>query len=144
MIYTNSNNVFHLQTKKTSYIFRALPTGQLESMYYGRKIRNADDFTFLYDKHASGYSNATNYTQDDKSLSLDHIALEYSAYGKGDYRLPAMQLTSQDDVFTTDFKFRSASVTKVKPELNGLPSSYGESETLTVVTEDAIQTVELR
>ena len=64
MIFVNKDNVFHLQTNKTSYVLRALPTGQLESMYYGRKIRNTEDFTFLYDKHASGYSNATNYCQE--------------------------------------------------------------------------------
>ena len=84
MIYLNSDNVFHLQTEKTSYVLRALPTGQIESIYYGKKIRNQNDFTYLYDKHASGYSNSTPYTQKDTSLSLDHIALEYSAYGKGD------------------------------------------------------------
>ncbi len=137
MIFLNKDNVFHLSTKKTSYIFRALPTGQLEGMYYGKKIRNSDNLEYLYDKHAAGYSNSTPYTQKDTSLSLDHIALEYSAYGKGDYRLPAMELMSSDGNFTTDFTFKSAAVTKVKPELKGLPSAYGESETLTVVMEDA-------
>ncbi|MDD6145870.1 MAG: alpha-galactosidase [Oscillospiraceae bacterium] len=143
MIFINKDNVFHLQTAKTSYVFRALPTGQLEGMYYGRRIRNAESFEFIYDKHAAGYSNSTAYTQDDTTLSLDHIALEYSAYGKGDYRLPAMQLLSEDGIFTTDFKFKSASVSKAKPELKGLPSSYGESDTLTVVLEDTALGAEL-
>ncbi len=143
MIFSNKDNVFHLQTEKTSYVLRALPTGQLESLYYGRKIRNVEDMTFLYDKHASGYANSTPYTQDDTSLSLDHIALEYSAYGKGDYRLPSMQVTSHDDIFTSDFKFKSAGITKVKPELKGLPSSYGDSDTLTVVLEDSALQAEL-
>lgn len=136
MIYLNKDNVFHLSTDKTSYIFRALPTGQLEGMYYGKKIRNKDNFDYLYDKHAAGYSNSTPYTQKDTSLSLDHIALEYSAYGKGDYRLPAMEIMASDGNFTTDFTFDSASVTKLKPNLKGLPSSYGDSETLTVILSD--------
>ncbi len=143
MIKQTSNNVFHLQTKKTSYLFRALPTGQLESLYYGRKIKEAEDYTFLYDKHIAGYSNSTPYCQDDTTLSLDHIALEYSSYGKGDYRLPSMQLTAHDGVFTTDFKYKSAAITKLKPELKGLPSSYGESDTLTVVLEDSALGAEL-
>ena len=143
MIYMNKDNVFHLTTDKTSYIFKALKTGQLEAMYYGRKIRNSDNMDYLLDKHAAGYSNSTPYTQEDTSLSLDHIALEYSAYGKGDYRLPAMQLMSADGNFTTDFKFKSAAVTKVKPQLKGLPSAYGESETLTVVLEDSVLGAEL-
>lgn len=143
MIFLNKDNVFHLQTDSTSYIFRALPSGQLEGMYYGKRIRNSEDFTFLFDKHECGYSNATPRSQDDTSLSLDHIALEYSAYGKGDYRLPAMQITSADDNFTTDFLFKSAAVTDVKPDLCPLPSSYGESKTLTVVLEDKILGAEL-
>lgn len=133
MIYLNKDNVFHLSTNKTSYVFRALPTGQLEGMYYGKKTRNSSNFEYLYDKHAAGYSNSTPYTQKDTSLSLDHIALEYSSYGKGDYRLPAMELMACDGNFTTDFVFESAAVTKLKPNLKGLPSSYGDSETLTVI-----------
>ncbi len=144
MIYCNKDNVFHLQTKDTSYILRALPSGQLESMYYGKRIRNRDDFTFLYDKHECGYSNASPRSQKDTSLSLDHIALEYSAYGKGDYRLPAMDVLAADDNFTTDFLFSTATVSDYKPELHGLPSSYGESKTLTVVLEDKILGAELQ
>ncbi len=143
MIYVNQNNVFHLQTAKTSYIFRALPTGHLEALYYGKKLRNSTSFTHIYDKHAQGFPNSVAYNQADTSLSLDHIALEYSTYGKGDFRKPAMQLLSHDDVFTTDFKFKNASVTKIKPELKGLPSSYGDSETLTVILSDEFIGAEL-
>ena len=45
-------------------------------------------------------------------------------------------MTTPDGCFTTDFKFVKADVTNVKPTLNGLPSSYGESQTQTVVLED--------
>ena len=144
MIYQNEGNIFHLQTKKTSYIFRAVKSGQLESLYYGKRIRNNKDFEYLYDKHEAGYSNATPRSQDDTSLSLDHFPMEYSTYGKGDYRLPAMQILSADDLFTTDFLFKSAFVDSHKPELSGLPSSYGESETLIITLEDKILGAELK
>ena len=85
MIIASKDNIFHLQTNKTSYIFRALPSGHLENLYYGKKIRNANSFTHIYDKHAQGYPNSVAYSQDDTSLSLDHIPTEYSTYGKGDY-----------------------------------------------------------
>ena len=143
MIFINNDNVFHIQTEKTSYVFRALQSGHLEAIYYGKKIRNCASFTFAYDKHTQGYANSTAYSQADTSLSLDHIPLEYSTYGKGDYRKPAMQLLSYDGIFTTDFKFKSAAVTKVKPDLKGLPSSYGDSETLTVILADEFIGAEL-
>lgn len=136
MIKVTENNVFHLSTKRTSYIMRVLESGQLESLYYGRKIPECADYSFIYDKHGVGYSNSTFYSKETGVFSLDHIALEYSSYGKGDYRSPAISMTTPDGCFTTDFKFVKADVTNVKPTLNGLPSSYGESQTLTVVLED--------
>lgn len=143
MITVNQDNIFHLQTKNTSYLFRVLKSGQLEALYYGRKIRNTESFGHLYDKHLNGFANSVAYSQDDTSLSLDHIALEFSAYGKGDYRMPAVQLMSKDGNFTTDFKYKSHGITKLKPTLRGLPSSYGESETLTVVLEDKVLGAEI-
>ncbi len=143
MITVSKNNVFHLATDKTSYLFRVMKSGQLEALYYGRKIRNTDSFEHLYDKHLGGFANSVAYSTDDKSLSLDHIALEFSAYGKGDYRQPAVQLMHEDGNFTTDFKYKSHGITKLKPALRGLPSSYGESETLTVVLEDKILGAEI-
>ena len=143
MITVSKNNVFHLTTDKTGYLFRVMKSGQLEALYYGRKIRNTDSFEHLYDKHLGGFANSVAYSTDDKSLSLDHIALEFSAYGKGDYRQPAVQLMHEDGNFTTDFKYKSHGITKLKPALRGLPSSYGESETLTVVLEDKILGAEI-
>ena len=55
-----------------------------------------------------------------------------------------MDVLAADDNFTTDFLFASASVGETKPELHGLPSAYGESQTLTVVLEDKILGAELR
>ena len=52
MIYVNKDNVFHLQTEKTSYIFRALPSGQLEAMYYGKRIRKSEG---MYGDSGYGY-----------------------------------------------------------------------------------------
>lgn len=143
MITVSKNNVFHLTTDKTSYLFRVMKSGQLEALYYGRKIRNTDSFEHLYDKHLGGFANSVAYSTDDKSLSLDHIALEFSAYGKGDYRQPAVQLMHEDGNFTTDFKYKSHGITKLKPALRGLPSSYGKSETLTVVLEDKVLGAEI-
>ena len=120
MIQITSQKTFHLSTEKTSYLFRALPCGKLEQLYYGRKIPACEEYTFLYDKHAAGYSNTTVYDKKDH-LSLDHIRLDYSEFGKGDYRLPAMQVQAENGNFNCDFKFLDAKVTDTKPELAGLP-----------------------
>lgn len=143
MIQVTKNNEIHLSTKDTSYIIRTLPTGQIESLYYGRKIPQVDSYEFLYDKHGVGYSNSTYYSPDDKKLSLDHICLDYSGYGKGDYRLPAIQLQTENGNFNCDFRFDTSRITETKPNLKGLPSSYGSAKTLTVILKDTAIKAEL-
>ena len=49
MIYFGKENTFHLQTENTSYILRAMPSGQIEGLYYGRKVSHTDDYRYLYD-----------------------------------------------------------------------------------------------
>lgn len=137
MIQSTAKNEFYLATQNTSYIVRVLENGYIENLYYGRRIPMEESFEFLYDKHSVGYGNATAYSQEDTTLSMDHICLESSSYGKGDYRLPSIQISTDDGVFTSDFKYTGNGITDVKPELNGLPSSYGPSQTLTLVLEDA-------
>ena len=58
MITVSQNNVFHLSTEKTSYLFRVMKSGHLEALYYGRKIRNNTSFEYLYDKHVRGFANS--------------------------------------------------------------------------------------
>lgn len=135
MIYFGNDNVFHLSTNNTSYILHVTRFGHLESLYYGKKIRETDDYAFMYDRHSRDRGMSVSYSQKQTAYSLDTVPLEYSTYGKGDYRLPAMQLKYEDGTFTTDFKFVKAEKV-LKPSLKGLPSSYGDSDTLCVTLED--------
>lgn len=135
MIYFGKDNVFHLSTKSTSYILRATETGHIESLYYGKKIREAEDYSFIYDRHSRGIGTMTSYSEKQGSLNLDTLPQEYSTYGKGDYRYPAMQLKYEDGCFTTDFHFVKAEKV-LKPDLMGLPSAYGDDGTLCVTLED--------
>ncbi|MBR2315162.1 MAG: alpha-galactosidase [Clostridia bacterium] len=136
MILKAKDNVFHLQTENTSYIIRVLPSGHLESVYYGRRIEATDDYTYLFHKLGCGYGNATAYSQKNKKFALDQTPLEYSTYGKGEYRLPAMQLQHEDGDFTSDFLFVKAEEV-LKPKLRSMPSAYGDSQTLCVTLRDS-------
>lgn len=136
MILKGKENVYHLQTNNTSYIFRILPSGHLESMYYGRRVEETDDYDYLTFKIKCGYGNTTAYSQKDKKLSLDHIPLEYSSYGKGDYRLPALVVKHENGDFTSDFIFSDAKEV-LKPNLKSMPSAYGADQTLCVSLKDS-------
>lgn len=136
MILKGKENVYHLQTNNTSYIFRILPSGHLESMYYGRRVEETADYDYLTYKIKCSYANSTPHSQKDKKLSLDHIPLEYSSYGKGDYRLPALVVKHENGDFTSDFIFSDAKEV-LKPNLKSMPSAYGADQTLCVSLKDS-------
>lgn len=136
MILKGKENVYHLQTNNTSYIFRILPSGHLESMYYGRRVEETADYDYLTYKIKCSYANSTPHSQKDKKLSLDHIPLEYSSYGKGDYRLPALVVKHENGDFTSDFIFSDAKEV-LKPNFKSMPSAYGADQTLCVSLKDS-------
>ncbi len=44
------NNVFHLNTAQSSYIFRVTEQGDLEHLYYGRKIKFQENYKAFFKK----------------------------------------------------------------------------------------------
>lgn len=50
---TKDDNYFILNTKNTTYAMRVLPTGHLEHLYYGRKIKiNKDTIEAIVEKRS--------------------------------------------------------------------------------------------
>ena len=127
------NGIFILSTNHTTYAFRTLPTGQLEHLYYGRKITVRDlseeGIAPLTEKHAFQPGNSCIYDQEHPEYTLEDLCLEMSSYGKGDIREPFVELIYEDGSFTSDFVFEKAAVTAGKEaEKEGLPGSYGTEE----------------
>lgn len=128
MIRNFDNEWFVLDTKNTTYAFRVIKTGQLEHLYYGEKIRieEKEDLLCLAEQHAYAPGATANYTNEDRSFSLDDMRLEISTLGKSDLREPFIEVINSDGCRTSDFLFESASVLDKKSEINTLPSSYIE------------------
>jgi alpha-galactosidase len=119
--------LFHLQTKNTSYAFTVLPTGQLEHLYYGKKIR-LEDPTVLSEKAVFPSGNCVVYDRDVPHISLEHRMLEHSTAGKGDIRQSLIEIEFPDTTYVSDFVFFKAERKKGKEALVGLPSSYGSDD----------------
>ncbi|WP_210411560.1 alpha-galactosidase [Oceanispirochaeta crateris] len=138
--YNKSSRQFHLQTKASSYVLQILETGHLAHLYFGKKIRHRNDFENFIDQKKISYGSTTSYNRLIDGFSLQHELLEYSSYGKGDYRNPSISLLSNDGNRTFDFIYQSHQIFTGKKELDGLPSSYAyESEdvqSLELILED--------
>ena len=96
---------FVLETARTAYCFRMLPTGQPEQLYYGKKIpiKAEADLEPLTERHAFAPGNTTVYDAAHPELTLEDICLEFSGLGKGDLREPMLELVDPDGSRTSDF-----------------------------------------
>lgn len=119
---------FILDTERTTYAFRILPTGQPEHLYYGRHIdvASAEELDALTEKHAFAPGNTVIYDQEQPEYSLEDMCLEFSSLGKGDIREPFLELQYADGGRTADFTYESCFISREKPQLEGLPSAYSE------------------
>lgn len=134
---TAENNIFTLNTAHTTYLFRVAETGQLEHLYYGRKMRPSVEL--LTEKHVFGPGNTNAYDAEHTSFTLEDMCLEISAYGKGDIREPFIETELPDGCRTPDYVFECAETGKGKPEFDTLPGSYdeaGNTEWLCVTMKD--------
>ena len=47
IVYNESSKIFHLYNQTISYIMMVLPNGHMGQLYYGKKIRDKEDFSYL-------------------------------------------------------------------------------------------------
>lgn len=144
------DGAFGLHTENTSYVFAVLPTGQLEHLYYGKRIRlNKGAVAALREKHSFAPGNTVIYDDKHPEYSLEDMKLEMSSYGKGDIREPFVELVYPDGSRTSDFVYKGYELISGKPELDTLPSSYcdetqmGQNMTLRITLADSRYPLEL-
>lgn len=119
--------IFVLHTKDTSYIFRKLPSGHLEHLYYGSRIDAKGHYGAIFPKVEFVEGNLNTYDEDFQSIGLENRCLEFTTRGKGDIREPMIELSYADGSTTCDFVYESHEIVK-KEALDTLPSSYDTNE----------------
>lgn len=120
------NDIYQLNTPTSSLIFRKSGT-ELKMLHYGRKLHSGDFELF-----------SRNTCADDCANSF-----AMSQFGRYDYREPMVLIAHADGTFTSYFEFESVGILEEKPALTGLPSSYGESQTLELTYRDRRNAVKL-
>ena len=112
------NGTFHLSNGQFSYCFYE-DGGRLYHSYYGKALQNA-----CGKKEGGG----------------DGLMFEYGEFGRGDFRAPAL-VAHKEDLFSTEFVYKSYKILKEKPSL-GMPALRG-GETLAVTLEDKVAGLQL-
>jgi len=140
------HKLFHLQTAKTSYIFKILENGNAGQLYYGPQIPVKKDYPNLASREERDCTNTLTVDQSDFQLEL--IKQEYAGLGKGDYRYPAYQITYPNGSRTSEFEYTGYEVADGKERLKSMPSAFDDqgddSQTLTVTFKDELANLVLQ
>lgn len=145
VIFHEKTKTFHLYNQEVSYLIHVMENGQLENLYYGKKIRDKEDFTYQHEE--IGRSHLTVCVPEPGTLSMHYARCEYPSYGTGDYRSPAMTIRQENGSRIVDFKYASHEIMSGKPEICPLPSTYvenvEEADTLQITLYDEVMDTNL-
>ncbi len=140
ILFHEGTRTFHLSNDRISYIMMVLENGQLGQLYFGKRIHDKEDFTYLRELAERPMTSCVFPT--DKVYTMAGIKQEYPVYGNGDYRHPAVEILQENGSRISEFVYESHEIVPGKPALPGLPALYveddAEAETLIITLRDAL------
>ena len=143
VFYHEKSQTFHLTNGRISYLMKILPNGTLGQLYFGRAIRDRENFDHLLEFASRPMSSCV--FEGNPCFSLEHCRQEYPSHGSTDFRRPAVELRQPNGSRITSFVYHSHTVAPGKPALKGLPATYceqdSEAETLTIRLRDELLNV---
>lgn len=146
IIFHEETKTFHLTNGKISYIMTVLPNGHLGNLYYGKAIRDREDFSHLLELVQRPMFQYV--YDDDRLFSLESVKQELPVYGTTDYRAPMVEVLQSNGSRISDFVYVSHEVNEGKPKLEALPATYtgndDEAETLIVTLKDSLTGIKAR
>ncbi len=134
--YNADSNTFILETRNTSYLMKVSRYGNLLHLYYGERIPD-ENLDYLIKVQDRGFSPNPNEAGNDRTFSLDYLAQEYSTDGKGDYRVPSMEVINGDGSQIFSGKVDGFKIYKGKYTIKEMPSLHATAR-------DRVDTLEVR
>ncbi|MBP5384862.1 MAG: alpha-galactosidase [Lachnospiraceae bacterium] len=138
IIWHNQSKQFHLYNEKISYIIGVNPVGGIGGIYFGRRIHDKEDMSYVVNRFS--LPNVA-VDPDTESYSMELNLQEYPAFGTTDFGTQAYEIELQNGSRVSSFVYRDHKIFSGKPSLAGLPATYAneqEAMTLEIVLEDEI------
>ena len=137
MAIIRNGNQFHLQTKNASYILGIYQDKYPVHLYWGERLDAG--INLEYQAESTAVDRASCFAKqlvEGKWIFEMDLKKEFSALGKGDYRVPTMHARYGNGSTVSDFSYTGFEITEGKRKLEGLPSLY-------TLEGDQTQTLEL-
>ena len=145
IVFHKESRCFHLYNNEVSYIIRIMENEQLEQLYYGKRIHDREDFTYLHEECMRSQMSVC--VPEPGILSMQYTKQEFPTYGTGDYRSPALTIVQENGSRIVNFTYASHEIYSGKKDILPLPATYVENEdeaqTLEVTLHDAVMDTDL-
>ncbi|MCR5687703.1 MAG: alpha-galactosidase [Lachnospiraceae bacterium] len=138
IIWNKSSEQFHLYNDRISYIIGVAPCGELSNLYFGKRIHDRDDFTYVMFR--MGMPNIV-VDADTESYSMELNRQEYPSFGTTDFGTQAFEVETSNGSRISSFVYKDHRIYKGKHGITGLPATYAEDDeamTLEVDLEDEV------
>ena len=136
IIFNKTSGQFHLYNDRISYIMGIAPVGELTNIYFGKRIHEKDDFSYVVFR--MGMPNIV-VDADTESYSMELNRQEYPSFGTTDFGTPAFEVETANGSRVSSFVYKGHNIFKGKQGITGLPATYAddsEAMTLEVLLED--------
>ena len=138
IIWHSKSKQYHLYNDKISYICGITPVGELGSIYFGKRIHDKEDFSYV---EFRGGLACVAVDPDTESYSRELNRQEYPSFGTSDFGAQAYEVELPNGSRVSSFTYKEHRIFKGKTPLTGLPATYADEDeamTLEVVLEDEV------
>lgn len=125
IVFHEETRQFHLYNEQISNVLTVLPNGEIGSLYYGKRIHDRDDFSYLLEL---SFRPLVMGMSTNEMFSLENTRQEYPSFGTTDPRTPAYEITFSNGSRICHFEYETHNIYAGKKPLNGLPATYVEED----------------
>ncbi|MBR2187415.1 MAG: alpha-galactosidase [Lachnospiraceae bacterium] len=143
IIWHSKSRQYHLYNDKISYIMGVTPLGDLGSIYFGSRIHDKEDMSYVVNRFM--LSNVA-VDPDTESYSMELNCQEYPCFGTTDFGTQAYEVEISNGSRVSAFAYRDHKIFKGKSPLRGLPATYADEDeamTLEVYLDDEVARMSL-
>ena len=143
--YYETERVFKLDTPNTSYLIGIVDEENFVGhIYYGKKLRSHEVTYLMRTEEGAKVPSVNNR---DRLSFYDCFPMEYPTQGIGDFRKSCLQVRSNEGHRGVGLHYVEHEIISGKPELDGLPATFGEESdctTLILTCEDPVLNLSMK
>ena len=125
IVFHEKTKQFHLFNDEISYVIMILPNGEIGSLYYGKRIHDKEDFSYLLEY---SFRAMVSGIPEKEEFSLENTRQEYPSFGASDLRISAFEIIHEDGSRVSHFEYEKHEIFKGKKAIKGLPATYVEND----------------